>query len=196
MDQQGSTSKVHSTQLTVTNKKYRSKPGDPTEIKTQEDGATVAIKEASTDEEGYVRAVLGVNSGGYPKNTEIQVKALDYTSKSDSDNLDIILPNKKLASVKKADVKLFEAGVYNSETDIKNNPKTDENKPERLSGQLDVVIDGIENALTTLEEVKTYIETDTTFSSELLNTCLTNLKTYKKTLSQEKETSSSVTVEA
>jgi hypothetical protein len=194
VDEEGNTSKVSPTELKATDKKYRAKPGNPVEINSQGDGATVAIKEEK--EEGYVNAKIGVEVQGVPAGTTVQIKALDYTSKADNDNIDIILPNKKLAQVKKKDVKLFEAGVYNSETDMKNNPKTKENQPDEVTGKLDTVLDGVENLLAELTELKTVVDSDTKFSSETLEKCIAELNTYKKSLSEEKTLSNSSTLEA
>jgi hypothetical protein len=194
IDKEGITSKVSPTELKATDKKYRAKPGHPVEISSQGDGATVAIKEEI--EEGYVKAKLSVAVQGVPAGTDVQIKALDYTSKSDDDQIDVILPDNKLAQVKKAVVKLFEAGVYNSEKDIKNNPKTKENKPDEISGKLDTVLDGVENALAEISELKTFIDSNTKFSSDTLEKCIAELKMYKKTLTEEKTLSNSATVEA
>jgi hypothetical protein len=194
VDEEGNTSKVSPTELKATDKKHRAKPGNPVEINSQGDGATVAIKEEK--EEGYVNAKIGVEVQGVPAGTTVQIKALDYTSKADGDNIDIILPNKKLAQVKKKDVKLFEAGVYNSETDMKNNPKTKENQPDEVTGKLDTVLDGVENLLAELTELKTIVDSDTKFSSDTLEKCIAELNTYKKSLSEEKTLSNSATVEA
>jgi hypothetical protein len=164
------------------------------EISSQGDGATVAIKEKK--EEGYVKAKLSVAIQGVPAGTDVQIKALDYTSKSDDDMIDVILPSNKLAQVKKADVKLFEAGVYNSETDIKNNPKTKENQPDEISGKLDTILDGVENSLAELSELKIFIDENTKISSDTIEKCIAELNNYKKTLTEEKTQSNSATVES
>jgi hypothetical protein len=104
------------------------------------------------------------------------------------------MPNGKLASVKKADVKLFEAGVYNSQTDMENNPKTGENKPDDVTGGIDMALDGIENAIANLAELKVSIEESTSFSAETIDKCIAELTSYKTHLSQEKSHSTSASV--
>jgi hypothetical protein len=121
---------------------------------------------------------------------------LDYTSKADDSLVDVLLPNKKLASVKKADVKLFEAGVYNSETDINNNPKTKENKPDDITGKMDAIVDGLENQIAELSDLKTLISDSTSLSSETIETCIAELTNYRNSLMKEKEQSAQATVEA
>jgi len=152
VDETGATHKVQAIELKSVSKISSPKKGNPLEITTQGDGSSVGIKEAA--EEGYVKAKISVPIQTYPKDTVVQVKALDYTSKADGDQIDILLPNNKLVSIKKNDVKLFEAGVYNSETDIKNNPKTKENKPDESTGKMDFVLSGIENQIVELCELK------------------------------------------
>ena len=110
--------------------------------------------------------------------------------------VDVVLPNGKISQVKKADVKLFESGVYNSETDIKNNPKTEENKPDEITGKLDTLLDGVENALVELSGLKTFIDEGTKFSSETIEKCIAELKSYKKTLTEEQKQSKAATVES
>jgi len=151
----------------------------------------VAIQEK---EEGYVGAVVSVTIPGYPTNTKVQLKALDYTSKGDEDQIEVILPNGKPASVKKADVKLFEAGVYNSQTDMEKNPKTGENKPDNVTGNIEMALDGIENAIANLAELKVSIEDSTSFSAETIDKCIAELTSYKTHLNQEKSHSTLASV--
>jgi len=187
IDDQGNTEKVTVDKLDSKEKKYPAKPGNPTELITQGDGSTVAIKE--NKEEGYVGAVLSVGLPGTPAGTKVQIKALDYTSKSDDELIDIILPNKRLASVKKSDVKLFEAGVYNSETDINNNPKTDENTPDNVTGKMDDFLFHVESAIGQLQELKSMIEETSSISADSIKTCIAELTTYRNNLEKEKNLS-------
>jgi len=193
VDETGATHKVQAIELKSVSKISSPKKGNPLEITTQGDGSSVGIKEAA--EEGYVKAKISVPIQTYPKDTVVQVKALDYTSKADGDQIDILLPNNKLVSIKKNDVKLFEAGVYNSETDIKNNPKTKENKPDESTGKMDFVLSGIENQIVELSELKKMIDEETSFSSETIETCIAELTMYKTSLSTEREKSAGATVE-
>lgn len=193
VDETGATHKVEATELELKHKISAPKKGNPVEITTQGDGATVGIKEAA--EEGYVKAKISVPVQSYPKDTVVQVKALDYTSKADGEQIDILLPNDKLASIKKDDVKLFEAGVYNSETDIKNNPKTKENKPDETTGRMEAVLSGIENQIAELTDLKQMIDSETSLSSETIETCIAELTTYKASLTAEKDQSAGATVE-
>jgi hypothetical protein len=193
VDGEGRTYKVGPAELKAIDKKHRAKEGNPLEIVTQGDGATVGLKESNA-QPGYVKARLSVAVEGVPAGTEVQVKALDYTSKADNEMVDVLLPNKKLASIKKVDVKLFEAGVYNSELDFKNNPKTKENKPDETTGKIDLVMTGIENSLIELQDLAKTIEEDTSLSSETIKTCIAELTNYRNSLAKEKEQSASATV--
>ena len=193
VDQTGVTHNVQAAKLEIVSKISSAKKGNPVELTTQGDGATVGIKEAA--EEGYVKAKISVPIQSYPKDTVVQVKALDYTSKADGEQIDILLPNDKLVSIKKDDVKLFEAGVYNSETDIKNNPKTKENKPDEATGRMESVLSGLENQIVELTELKKMIDEETSLSSETIETCIAELTTYKASLSKEKENSAGSMVE-
>lgn len=187
IDDEGYTSKVETRILQPLDKKHRAKPGNAVEINSQADGGTVAI--AEKNEEGYVKAKLTVMSHGVSAGTEVQIKALDYTSKSDSENVNIVLPNKKMATVKKSSIKLFEAGVYNSETDIKNNPKTDENKPDEVTAKLDNVLLEIESVIAHLQELKITIDEGSALSSKAIDSCILELTSYKESLKTEKEIS-------
>lgn len=150
------------------------------------DGGSVGIQEAVA-EEGYVKAKLAKTVNAYPVGTLIQVKALDYTSKANSDLIDIVLPNKQMASAKKEDIKLFEAGVYNSEMDIKNNPKTGENKPDKQTEVMDSIIAEIDTQINGLSDLGSSIKEKTTLSTETIELCITELTMYKKSLSAERE---------
>lgn len=168
--------------LKPVDKKYREKPGNPVELETQGDGASVAIKENA----GYVKARLKKG------NTEVQVKALDYTSKEE--NIEVIYPGGKIGKVKKSDIELFEAGVYNSEQDINNNPKTDENKPDDTTGKLDNVLFHVESTIAHLDELRAMIEETTSLSPESIETCIAELTSYKTTLEKEKSHSNASNV--
>lgn len=159
------------------------------------DGGSVGIKEAAA-EEGYVKAKLAKAVNTYPEGTPVQIKALDYTSKADGDLIDIVLPNKQIASAKKEDVKLFEAGVYNSEMDIKNNPKTGENKPDKQTELMDSIIAEIDTQLNGLSDLGSLIDNKTTLSTETIELCITELTMYRKSLTAEREHSAGSTVEA
>lgn len=191
IDEEGYTSKVETKLLEPLHKKHRAKPGNAVEINSQADGGTVAIEEKN--EEGYVKAELTVMSQGVPAGTQIQIKALDYTSKSDSESVNVLLPNKKMAIVKKSSIKLFEAGVYNSQEDIKNNPKTEENKPDEVAAKLDSVLLEIENAIMHLQELKITIDEGSVLSSKAIDTCILELTSYKESLKKEKEISNTAT---
>jgi hypothetical protein len=91
-----------------------------------------------------------------------------------------------MASVKKSDVKLFEAGVYNSETDINNNPKTDENTPDDITGKMDNFLFHVESAIGQLQELKTMIEETSSISADSIETCIAELTNYRNNLEKEK----------
>lgn len=110
--------------------------------------------------------------------------------------MEVILPGKKSVSVKKSDVKLFEAGVYNSETDINNNPKTDENKPDETTEKLQSILDLVDGTIAHLQELKSAVDEGTSLSSESLEKCITELTTYKQNLQSESEYSQKAEVSA
>lgn len=183
MDNEGGTHTVPPSSLKPIDKKHRDKPGNPVELETQGDGISVAIKEEAA---GYVKAILKTG------NVEVQVKALDYTSKND--NIEVIYPGGRIAKVKKSEIKLFEAGVYNSEQDVNNNPKTDENKPDKLTGKLDNVLFHVDSTIAHLDELRAMIEETTSISAKTIESCIAELTSYKETLTKEKELSSGADV--
>jgi hypothetical protein len=129
-----------------------------------------------------------------PSGSRVQINAMDYTSSAEDDDISVILPNKKIVNVKKKDVKLFEAGVYNSQEDIANNPKTGENRSDKIAAVLDAVIDGVENALASLQSVKETIHNSASISEETLEKCIAELTSYKQSLVKEKENSNQTAV--
>lgn len=84
---------------------------------------------------------------------------------------------------------LNEIGVYNSETDSSNNPKTGENTPDELTGFVEKLIDSVSNVSAALSEIKATMEENSNLSTELINGCIDSLQQYVKSLQDEQETS-------
>jgi hypothetical protein len=127
------------------------------------------------------------------------VKAIDYTSKGDDDDISILLGGTKSTKIKKKFLtnvlvekrKLNEVGVYNSETDIKQNPKTDDNTPDELTGFLSSLRESIEHVLSSLNDIKSSVMDNSDLSYDSLDICMSELKSYLKSLSDESEVSAS-----
>jgi hypothetical protein len=87
------------------------------------------------------------------------------------------------------DVKLNETGVYNSETDKENNPKTDENKPDELTGMVSKLMDSVAGVIGSLEDIKDMVEENSSLSYTALETCIAELQSYVKSLEDESDIS-------
>lgn len=119
------------------------------------------------------------------------VKSIDYTSKGDADKIEIMIGEQKFMIEKKfvTDVKLNETGVYNSETDKENNPKTGENKPDELTGMVSKLIDSVAGVIGSLEDIKDMVEENSSLSYTALETCIAELQSYVKSLEDESDVS-------
>jgi len=122
------------------------------------------------------------------------IKAVDYTSKGDEDDIEIMIDGTRKSSVKKKHLELNEVGVYNSENDIANNPKTGDNKPDELTGFLAGLTDSVNGIIGELEELKKTVEENSKLSFDSLNVCIAELQSYVKSLDDESEISVSANV--
>jgi len=92
------------------------------------------------------------------------------------------------------DVKLNETGVYNSETDKENNPKTGENKPDELTGMVSKLMDSVAGVIGSLEDIKDMVEENSSLSYTALETCIAELQSYVKSLQDESDISAQASV--
>jgi hypothetical protein len=95
------------------------------------------------------------------------MKAIDYTSRGDNEDVEILYVGGKKTRIKKRFLEplevfenknLSETGVYNSETDIHANPKTGENKPDKNTGLLAAIADKVTEILYGLDDLRTFIK--------------------------------------
>jgi hypothetical protein len=185
---------VDPTEIEVTKKASQAKPGNDLELNTQQDGGSVGVREAKQ----YVKGKIGVNGGGagLVPDTEIMINALDFTKGGDEDSIEIIHGDTKL-KVKKAFIvptELFEAGVYNSEIDVNNNPKTGENTPDAVGAVIDRLTERIKEIVSTLEELQLFVKDNSALSHESLDKCIAELNTYVKSLETETEEGASTII--
>jgi len=121
------------------------------------------------------------------------IKALDFTSKGDNDDVTITYDGGKQAKVKKkflAPAELFETGVYNSETDTNTNPKTGENAPDKTGAVIDRLSERLKEIVNSLDELRLFVKDNSSISHETLDSCITDLTAYVQGLDEEgKETS-------
>jgi hypothetical protein len=96
--------------------------------------------------------------------------------------------------IKKKHLKLNEVGVYNSENDITNNPKTGENKPDELTGFLAGLTDSVNGIIGELVELRKSVEENSSLSFDSLDVCVAELQSYVKSLDDESEISSASNV--
>lgn len=122
------------------------------------------------------------------------IKAVDYTSKGDEDEIEIMIDGTRKSRVKKKHLELNEVGVYNSENDIANNPKTGDNKPDELTGFLASLTDSVNGIIGELTELKKTVEENSKLSFDSLNVCIAELQSYVKSLDDESEVSASANV--
>lgn len=90
---------------------------------------------------------------------------------------------------------LNEYGVYNSETDINNNPKSGENKPGEMVSFFGKVIERLNGIKEQLNEVKEMIKDNDSISPKSVDTCIAEIETYVKALEDESQTANTSGVE-
>ena len=179
--------------IKVIKKASEAQPGNDLEISTQNDGLTVGLKEANDFIGGELKKKIKSQYAG----KSIKFKSIDYTSKGDDESMEVILDDGSKIMVKKDDIlpprlserELNEIGVYNSETDTANNPKTGENKPDELTGFVEKLINSVDSVSAALEEIKATMEDNSNLSTEVINGCISSLQQYVKSLHDEQESS-------
>jgi hypothetical protein len=160
-------------------------PGNDLEITTQIDGATVGVKEAKD----YVKGVVKIEdpAAGEYAGKIVQIYALDFTKKGENENIKVKVDG-KTAEIKKSALEpteLFEYGVYNSETDTTNNPKTDENKPDVVGAVISRLSERLKEITSSLDELRLFVKDNSSLSHDSLDTCIQELGLYLKGLEEE-----------
>ena len=131
------------------------------------------------------------------------MKALDYTSRGDNDNVEILYGGGKKTLIKKKFLEplevfenknLSETGVYNSETDIQANVKTSENKPDKTNGVLAAVADKVTEILYGLEDLRTFIKDNSQISHDTVDKSIDDFKSFLTSLDSESEVAASGSV--
>ena len=125
------------------------------------------------------------------------IKALDFTKKGDEDDITILYGGGKEIQVKKKflePTELFETGVYNSETDINTNPKTDENKPDAVGAVVDRLSERLKEITHSLEEMRLFVKDNSSLSHDSLDKCINELGSYLKNLEEEVKNGTSAIV--
>jgi len=161
------------------------------EIITQIDGATVGVKEAKEFVSGKIRNsdVAGIKTG-----EPLILRAIEFTKGGDEDDVTVQYKGQNIKLKKKyiEPTELFEYGVYNSETDTNNNPKTGENTPDAVQGVIDRVSERIKEIVSTLDELRLFVKDNSNLSHESIDSTITELSNYIKSMEDEgKEASSS-----
>lgn len=117
------------------------------------------------------------------------IKAVDYTSGGDNDDIEVMIGGTKKAKVKKKFiedvVELNEYGVYNSETDTKSNVKTGENEISDSQAFIDGLCDSVKHVIASLTEMKKTVEENSKLSFDSLDICVAELTTYCTSLEDE-----------
>lgn len=91
---------------------------------------------------------------------------------------------------KKVDAELNEIGVYKSEKDTENNPKTGENTPDELTGIVEKLKDTVTQVITALGEMKSTVEENSNLSTEPIGNCIDELTAYVNSLQAEMDKTS------
>lgn len=116
------------------------------------------------------------------KDKQIMVRALDYTSRGENANVEILTGSGKSLIVKKKDVELLETGVYNDQKDSENNPKTGENKSTPEVVVLNKIQDITKDVIGQISELRNFIKKETNLSIDALESSLSELENYSQSL--------------
>lgn len=162
---------------------------------TQGDGATVGLSEADDFVKGYIKQDFSGPLAG----EEVMVKAIDFTTKGDDEEVNILIGGTQSSKIKKKHLtkvlvekqELNEYGVYNSETDIYSNPKTKENTPDELTGFLSKLESSIKSVIEEIEGIKQSVMDDSKLSYDSFDVCISELSSYLKSINDESEHSAS-----
>jgi hypothetical protein len=131
------------------------------------------------------------------------MKALDFTSRGDNDDVEILYGGGKKTYIKKKFLKplevfenknLSETGVYNSETDIHANAKTSENKPDKTNGVLAAIADKVTEILYGMDDLRTFIKDNSEISHDAVDKAIADFKSYLTSLDSESEVAASGSV--
>jgi hypothetical protein len=126
----------------------------------------------------------------------VLIYALDFTNGGDNDQVKIKVDGKTTKIKKSAlePTELFEYGVYNSETDSQNNPKTKENTPDKVGAVVSRLSERLKEITSTLDELRLFVKDNSTLSHDSLDKCISELNFYVKSLEEESKEISSSTV--
>ena len=131
------------------------------------------------------------------------MKALDFTSRGDNDDVEVLYGGSKKTFIKKKFLEplevfetknLSETGVYNSETDIHSNVKTSENKPDKTNGVLAAIADKVTEVLYGLEDLRTFIKDNSEISHDSVDKSIEDFKSFLTSLDSESEVAASGSV--
>jgi hypothetical protein len=132
---------------------------------------------------------------------EVMVKAIDYTTKGDNDNIEVMvggstkkeIQKKYLTNVLVEGRELNEYGVYNSENDVNNNVKTKENEPSDEQGFIVKLADSVKHVIGSLTEIKGTVRDESKLSFDPLDVAIAELTSYVQSLEEEGEVIASAT---
>lgn len=116
------------------------------------------------------------------KDKQIMVRALDYTSRGENEDVEILTGSGKSLIVKKKDIELLETGVYNDQKDSENNPKTGENKATPEVVVLNKIQDITKDVIGQISELRNFIKKETNLSIDALESSLSELENYSQSL--------------
>jgi hypothetical protein len=131
------------------------------------------------------------------------MKAIDYTSRGDNEDVEILYGGGKKTRIKKRFLEplevfenknLSETGVYNSETDIHANPKTGENKPDKNTGILAAIADKVTEILYGLDDLRTFIKDNSDLSHDSVDKAIADFKSFLSSIESESEVTASGSV--
>jgi hypothetical protein len=122
---------------------------------------------------------------------------LDFTKRGDNELITIKDKSGKERKVKKdliEPTELFETGVYNSETDTNNNPKTGENTPDKVGAVVNRLSERLREIVASLDELRLFVKDNSSLSHASLDTCISEINTYISSLEDESKQISSESV--
>jgi len=124
------------------------------------------------------------------------IKAIEFTKGGDNDDVTVQYKGQNIKLKKKfvEPTELFETGVYNSQTDTENNPKTGENTPDAVQAVIDRVSERIKEIVSTLDELRLFVKDNSNLSHESLDSSITELSNYIKSMEDEGKEASSGSV--
>jgi hypothetical protein len=163
-------------------------PGNSLELQTQIDGASVDLKEAKEYVAGKILKTYVGKESGKP----VQIKALEFTRKGDEEFISVIHSDSTVGSIQKkylAPTELFEYGVYNSEMDVKSNPKTGENAPDLDAAVVGRVTERLKEIAFSINDIILFVKDNSSLSHDSLDKCVNEINSYISSLENEKQDS-------